>query len=450
MDELIPLTLLYVEDEQDLRERVRIILEMHFSRVIIAANGAEGLELFVREHPDVVVSDIQMPVLDGLAMSRRIRAIAPQTPIILCTAFTETTYLLQAIELGISAYVRKPLDCHQLAQTIQTTAAPILHQRELDAAKRRELSSLELLLGESPAMQTVIRQAQQVASTDFSLTILGETGVGKSHLASLIHGLSLRKHHPFIPITIGALPETLVESELFGHVKGAFTGATTIKKGLFEEADHGTLFLDDVDCAPPVVQAKILHAVEQKRFFPVGGVKPIAVDLRVIVASNRNLLLEVQAGRFREDLYYRLNDLMITIPPLRERGGDVILLSQRFLQELSRDLGRTPPRLTADAAVLLQRHTWPGNVRELRSVIKRVTLFTDTTITSEQVAQALTSHTPLQPNIAAGSKPLTLDQIKYQAVQQALIATGGKKMEAARLLDVEYRKFKRMLEKHQF
>ncbi len=447
MDTKLPLKILYVEDEPKLRERIHIVLKMRFEQVFTAANGNEGLEAFFRERPDIVVSDIKMPVMDGLEMAMRIREVAPETPIILSTAFTETAYLLKAIELGVSAYVRKPLDCRQLVEAITRIAAPILQGIELERARHGEHASLELLLGDSPAMQDVIRKARRIAATDYAMIIQGETGVGKSHLAAVIHGLSPRRHRPFIPVTMSALPESLVESQLFGHIKGSFTDATATKKGLFEEADGGTVFLDDVDCAPPAIQAKILHAVEQKRFFPVGGTKPVDVDIRIIAASNRDLLDEVRKGNFREDLYYRLGDLVITLPPLRERGDDIAVLARMFLNDVSLELDRTPPRMTPDALFLLNRHPWPGNVRELKSVMKRVALFAGEAVSGEDLSAIMTVYQKPAAEVNAIGRLQTLEELKCQAVRQALAATGGKKMDAARLLGVDYSSFKRMLEK---
>ena len=447
MDEKLQLKVLYVEDEPDLRERIRIVLEMHFSEVRTAANGSEGLEVFSRELPDLVVSDIMMPVMDGIEMIRRIRELNLDTPIILSTAFTETGYLLKAIELGVSAYIRKPLDCRELIATIGKAATPVLQRVELERLRQAEQMSLELFLGDSPAMGQVIRQARAIARTNFSVVIQGETGVGKSHLASLIHGLSERRHHPFITVTVSSLAETLLESQLFGHVKGAFTGAAQAKKGLFEEAHGGTIFLDDIDCASAGLQAKILHAVEQKWFFPVGGTKPIQVDARIMVASNRDLLKEAHAGNFREDLYYRLADLVITIPPLRDRGGDVAVLARTFLNEVSLELQRDPPRITSEAVLMLNRQPWPGNVRELKSVMKRAALFAGETLTCDDLAEIING--PLASTAGSNASRLqSLEEVKRDAVQQALVATGGKKMEAARLLEVDYSSFKRMLEKY--
>jgi DNA-binding NtrC family response regulator len=447
MAEKAELKVLYVEDETDLRERIRIVLEMHFATVVTAANGKEGLEAFRRERPDIVVSDIRMPLLDGLEMTLGIRKIAPATPVILCTAFTETSFLLRAIELGVSAYVRKPLDCRELVQTISRTALPILQQKELELSRRGERASLELLLGESPAMQEALRQAQRIAQSDFSLVILGETGVGKSHLASIIHGLSRRRQAPFVTVTVSALPEQLVESLLFGHLKGSFTGALSTARGLFEEAAGGTLFLDDVDCAPAAIQAKLLHAVERKQFYPVGGTHPVLVDTRIIAASNRDLLQEVRQGNFREDLYYRLGETLVTLPPLRERGADVMLLARRFLAEVSRELDRATPLLTADAALLLAQHPWPGNVRELKSVMKRAALFAGDLISASDLACVMNdvkraSDSEAPPSIKS------LEELKRDAVKAALSASGGKKMEAARMLDVDYSSFKRMLDRY--
>lgn len=444
----IPLKVLYVEDETDLRNSIRMILEMYYESVLSCTNGMEGLEIFNREHPDVIVSDIMMPVLDGLEMTRKIREISPDTPVVLTTAFTETAYLLKAIELGISAYVKKPLDCEELVATINRLGAPNIQRRELEEAIRRDYVSLELLLGESPAMRQTVQQAHRIAETDFSIVIQGETGSGKSYLASVIHNLSRRRERPFLTVSLGSLTETLAESQLFGHVKGAFTGALTTKQGLFEEADGGTLFLDDVDCASPAIQAKILHAVEQKWFFPVGGAKRVTVDTRVISASNRDLLAEATKGTFREDLYYRLSDLVITLPPLRERGTDVALLARSFLNEASLELKRVPPRLAPEAIFFLKRQHWPGNVRELKSAMKRAALFGSETLTVEELSGILTSKSK-DTSSHVSATLLTLDQTIQQALQQALTATGGKKMEAARLLEIEYGRFKRLLRRHQ-
>lgn len=445
MAEKVPLTLLYVEDEPDLRERVRIVLAMHFDRVLTAANGREGLERFRQERPALVVSDIMMPVMDGLEMTREIRAESPATPVILSTAFTETGFLLKAIELGVAAYVRKPLDCRQLVETIMQAARPILQQVELEQARCREQASLEALLGDSPAMQQVIQQARRIAATDFSVVIHGETGAGKSHLAALIHDLSSRKRRSFVTVSVGSIPESLVESQLFGHVRGAFTGAVTARSGLFGEADGGTLFLDDIDCASPAIQAKILHAVEQKRFFPVGGTRQVTVDTRVVAASNRNLQEEARNGRFREDLYYRLGDLVITLPPLRERGEDVVMLARSFLNGIARELDRTPPRISADAQVLLRRHAWPGNIRELKSVMKRAALFAGDLLDAADLAAMLQGD---GVPCALRCPVPTLAEVERTAILRALEAANGRKMEAARLLAVEYGRFKRMLARH--
>ncbi len=448
MGNKLPLKVLYIEDEPKLNERICIVLRMHFASVISAANGREGLELYSCERPDIVVSDIKMPIMDGLEMTVRLREQAPDAPIILTTAFTETEYLLKAIELGVCAYVRKPLDCRQLVETITRIATPLLQKIELTEARQREQSSLELLIGTSPAMQKVIQQARRIADTDYSILIQGETGVGKSRLASIIHGLSNRKSHTLIPVTLGTLSETLVESQLFGHVRGAFTGAVSTRKGLFEEANGGTVFLDDVDCASPTIQAKILQVVEQKKFFPVGATKPVDVDIRVITASNRDLFDEVHGGNFREDLYYRLNDLIITIPPLRERREDISEIARLFLNEISQEHKKSPPHLTAEALSLLQNYHWPGNVRELKSVIKRAALFADEVISGHDLSSVMGTpkYQVQNPYIAI---QLTLDELTRQAVRQALEASGGKKMEAARVLDVDYGKFKRMLERYQ-
>ena len=443
----VPITVLYVEDEPEIRKTTRAVLEMYFEKVLTAADGKEGLEVFSRQAPDVVVSDIRMPVMDGLEMMKFIRALDPEVPVILITAFADTTNLLKAIEFGVFACVPKPLDCRRLFDTITKAATPILLRHELETLKKREQSSLAFHLGDCPAMQQVIQQAQRVAGTNYSVIIQGETGVGKSHLAALIHGLSPRRHQPFITVNLSSLPEALVESELFGHSKGAFTGAVAAKTGLFEEANGGTLFLDDVDCAPYAVQTKILHVVEQKRFVPLGRTKPVEVDVRIISASNRDLLAEAGKGSFREDLYYRLGDLAMALPPLRDRGDDIGVLARKFLLDASLELDRVAPRLTPEIVLMLSRYPWPGNVREMKSVMKRAALFAGEVLGAADLENVMKA-APRGDAVEAPARLQTLEALKCEAVKRALAATGGKKMEAARLLDVEYRNFKRMLEKY--
>jgi len=448
MRDKTPLTLLYVEDEPAIRKAVTKALEYNFEKVFTAANGKEGLDIFIAENPDIVVSDIRMPKMDGIELARKIFAVCPGKPIIFTTAFTETEYLLKSIELGIAAYVCKPLDSEQLLDKLNQIAAPIIRLRALEKTVKCESNSLEWLLGNSDKMGPVLKKVQQVASTDYSIVIQGETGTGKSHLASIIHRLSSRRHNPFITLNVSALPESLIESELFGYSKGAFTGAVSAKAGLFTEAHGGTLFIDDIDCASPAVQAKILHAVEQKSFTPLGGTKKVEVDFRIISASNCNLLQESQHGRFRSDLYYRLADLVITLPPLRERVGDISMLAGKFLNEAALELNITPPRITPDAIRFLSQSSWPGNVRELKSIMRRVALLGENPISSTHIAEALDAN-HIRKADESTNQHQSFDELIRKAVADALEASGGKKTEAAHLLKLEYRKFKRILDKYQ-
>lgn len=447
MKDRFPLTILYVEDEPAIRKAVTNALMYNFARVLNASNGKEGLGIFVAENPDIVVCDIRMPIMDGLELSKEIINLTPTKPIILTTAFTETEYLLKAIDLGVSAYVRKPLDSKQLIKKIIQVAEPILRIKELEAMRVHEKSSLELLLGKSETMKQIIQKVQRVASTDYSIVIQGETGTGKSYLASIIHGLSTRRQHAFITLNLCALPEALVESELFGHTRGAFTGAVDAKVGLFGEAHGGTIFIDDIDCATPAIQTKIIHAVEEKCFTPLGGTKKIDVDARIIVASNLNLLLESQNGKFRNDLYYRLADVVLTLPPLRDRDDDIVMLANKFIFDASLELDKTPPRLTSEAIALLRHYPWQGNVRELKSIIKRVVLFGSDIISSADLNEF--TNVIHQPGVEIAPPLRSLDELIRNAISEALDATCGNKTAAANLLKLEYRKFKRMLDKLQ-
>ena len=445
MNDKAPLKILYVEDEPALRERIKIVLEMNFRDVITASNGERGLAAFAASAPDIIVTDIKMPGLDGIGMVRRIKETAPNIPVLLTTAFTETDLLMKAIELGVSSYVRKPLDCRQLVDTINRIAAPVLQKKELDQEKSRSHASMGVLLGDSPAMRTIIQQAQLISETDFSVLITGETGVGKSYLARLIHQLGRRKQAPFVTASLGSMPESLVENQLFGHRAGAFTGAVATSKGLLEAANSGTVFLDDIDCASPATQAKILHVVEHKSFFPIGSTTKVDADVRVISASNCNFIEAMQAGRFRSDLYYRLNETVISLPPLRERGEDIGTFARKFLHDASSELGKPTPSISPEALLELHRHPWPGNLRELRSVMKRAALFGNDLISGTDMSRLLSGSSDAP---AANGDVHSLHAVKRRAIEQALASTGGRKMEAASLLGVNYSSFKRMLVKY--
>lgn len=454
MTDLKSLTILLAEDENDLRRETAAFLELYCGRVIQAQNGREALTLLDTERPDLVISDIRMPVMDGLELAASLKQRSPETPLIFCTAFTETGYLLKAIELGAAAFVRKPVDTDELLAVIAKAAIPGLQRREISGLSAELVAALDARMGSSPAHRAVAEQAARVARTSFSVLLEGETGSGKSRLATIIHSLSPRREQPFITVQLGAIPLHLAESELFGHLRGAFTGADRARIGLVESAQGGTLFLDDLDACPPHIQAKLLRFAEEKKFMPVGGSAEKSVDVRIISASNRNLKEEAAAGRFREDLYYRLADIAISLPPLRETPDAIVSLANKFLRETCDELGRDLPRLDDEVCRLLAGMSWPGNIRQLKSVIRRAALNAGTVIGADDIATQTDSAAIIPAPFADGGTPTPppfpcgMDQLECWLLAQALRYCGGKRMKTAMMLGMNYYTFRRRLEKH--
>ena len=448
------LTILLVDDEQELRHETAAFLELYCKRVIQAADGKEGLALIEAQRPDLVISDIRMPVMDGLKLATCLKERWPDTPLIFCTAFTETSYLLKGIELGVAAFIRKPVDTDELLAVISKTALPLLQRREIEGLSEELTASLRLQIGNSPAQRAIAEQAAHVARTSFNVLLGGETGTGKSRMAALVHSLSPRRDAAFVTVQLAALPLHLAESELFGHIKGAFTGADRNRIGLVETADGGTLFLDDVESCSTELQGKLLRFVEEKKFTPLGSTIEKKVDVRIISASNRNLKEELLAGRFREDLYYRLADATLSLPPLRETPDAIVPLAFKFLQETCAELDRGLPYIDEGACTLLASRPWPGNIRQLKSVIRRAALSAGNVIGASDIAvqfdSPAASPSPPTDNNAPAPPPFpcAMDTLEKWSLEQALCYCGGKRMKTAMMLGMNYYTFRRRLEKH--
>lgn len=448
------LTILLAEDEGELRRETAAFLELYCGRVIQAPNGREALALIDSERPDLVISDIRMPVMNGLELAASMKRRCPDIPLIFCTAFTETSYLLKAIEMGVSAFVRKPVDTDELLAVIAKAALPLLQRREIEGFSDELMASMRLQMGDTLSQRAVVEQTARVARTSFNVLLEGETGTGKSRLASIIHALSPRRDAAFITVQMGALPLNLAESELFGHIRGSFTGADRNRAGLAEAADGGTIFLDDIESCPTELQGKLLRFVEEKKFTPLGSTVEKTVDVRIIAASNRNLKEEALVGRFREDLYYRLADVTIPLPPLRETPDAIASLALKFLQETCEELGRNLALLDDEARSLLVNMSWPGNIRQLKSVIRRAALRAGSVIGAADIAMQEASGDivpapsvdiaiPLPPPF-----PCEMDKLESWSLEQALRYCGGKRMKTATMLGMNYYTFRRRLEKH--
>ena len=362
---------LIIDDEESILESLADILEDEGFVVQTALTGEEGLQKLKEDLPDLLILDVWLPDEDGLKILKRLRKEWPGLPVIIISGHGTVEMAVKAIKLGAFDFLEKPLSYDRVVVTVSNALRLRALEEENIKLKARLTPGLS---GESPAIKQVKQEITRVAPTDATVLIMGESGVGKEVAARMIHALSRRREGPFVEVNCAAIPDELIESELFGHEKGAFTGATSSKKGKFDLAHKGTIFLDEIGDMSLSAQAKVLRVLQERRFERVGGTKTIEVDVRVIAATNKDLQEEIRQGRFREDLFFRLNVVPIVIPPLRERIEDIPLLVDEFLSELARHSGLGKKRLHPEAMEALKRYPWPGNVRELRNVIERLVI----------------------------------------------------------------------------
>jgi len=371
-------SVLVVDDESGILDTLRILLKNSGFDVQVALGGKAALEAVRGSDPDIVLTDIRMPQVSGMDLLEAVRSQDPQKPVILMTAQAELRTAIEAVNRGAFYYVLKPFSNDDLVAIVRRAAEARLlrseNQQLRREIRRRERRSAGRPLGRARPFVDVLQLAEQVAPTDSTVLVLGESGTGKEVVARYIHELSERSEGPFVSINCGALPETLLESELFGHVKGSFTGAVRDKEGLFTAARGGTFFLDEIAETAPSTQVKLLRVLQEREVLPVGGTEPIPVDVRLIAATNRDLDEEMRNGRFRSDLYYRLNVIALYLPPLRERPDDIALLVEACLERLAAERGQEPRRLSPAALEVLLAYGWPGNVRELENVLEHAAL----------------------------------------------------------------------------
>jgi DNA-binding NtrC family response regulator len=428
-------TVLVVDDEALLRMSLRERLAEEGYTLLEAATADEAMKCLVSE-PDLVLLDFHLPDGDGLSVLRQIKEHSPDTVVIMMTAFSSIESAVEAMKLGAFHYVNKPFDIEEivlLADKALETTRLRREVRSLRSSQGREYG-FDAIIGNSPAMQAVKVLLAKVAASPASTVLLtGETGTGKDLAAKAIHYNSDRANRPFMNITSSALPEQLLESELFGHERGAFTDAKQQKRGLLEAADHGTVFLDEIGEMTPPLQAKLLRFLEEKTFKRVGGLTDIRVDVRVVAATNRSLEEDVMAGKFREDLFYRLQVMPISLPPLRERKGDVPLLASYFVDRYNREFKKRIRGVSPAALSLLEQYYWPGNVRELRNVIERAMLLTaNEWIEPDDLTMLTRRQSAAQFQLPP--EGVSLEEVERQLLTQALERTGGNQTQAAQLL----------------
>lgn len=447
--------ILVVDDEKSMRDFLSIMLKKEGYEVSIAGNGEDAVRAVQAEIFDLVITDVKMPRMDGLEVLTMVKDVSPETVVLMITAFATTETAVEAMKLGAYDYITKPFKVEEIKLVIRKALEKRSLRKE-NILLRREMESragFENFIGKSPPMQSVFSLIRQVADTRSTVLITGESGTGKELVARAVHFNSSRKTGPFVTINCGALPETLLESELFGYMKGAFTGAVSNKQGLFEAANGGSIFLDEISATTPALQIKLLRVLQEREFKRVGGTADVKVDVRVIAASNKNLLNEVKSGAFREDLYYRLNVLPIQLPPLRERKEDVPPLVEFFLKKFSG--GGEPKRMTPEAMKILINNRWPGNVRELENTVERlVILASGDLIRLEHVPDTIRNEQPcselVPSDIPDGGIDLgmLLENAEKTLLRKALEKTGGVKTEAAKILGLSFRSFRHRLQKY--
>jgi two-component system NtrC family response regulator/two-component system response regulator HydG len=432
-----------IDDEVNAAAALETLLGEDGYEVGRANDARSGFQLIEKMDPDVVLTDLRMPGMDGIELLTRIKELRPETMVILMTAYGTVKTAVRAMKLGAEDYLGKPIDVEELEVVLQK----VLEKKQLleEARSLRERLEakygLENLVGESPGMLTVFKTIRQVAQSTSSVLLLGESGTGKELLAQALHQVSPRKNKPFVKVACASLPETLLESELFGHEKGAFTGAIHTRAGRFEIAAGGTLFLDEIGDISPTVQVKLLRFLEEREFERVGGNQTFKVDVRIVAATHRDLKKKLEDGSFREDLYYRLNVIEIHVPALRERKGDIPILAHYFLRRYTEANKKKVKGFSDEALAVLLQHSWPGNVRELENAIERAVVLADDEVLTPAHFPTLRPHVAATPSGGAVAIPGSpLSEIEREAILRTLEAVGGSTTRAAAMLGISPRK----------
>ena len=454
--------ILVVDDERGMREFLEIMLRNDGFEVETASGGSEALQQLEEKFFDIVICDVKMPQVDGLAVLRKAKETWPDTAVIMITAYASAETAVEAMKQGALDYITKPFKVEEVRVILKKAMERRLLERENVLLKKqvKRWDCQAAILGNSSGMQRVFALIQKIANTPTNVLVTGQSGTGKELVAKAIHYESDRAEHPFVTIHCGAIPENLIESELFGHIKGAFTGAIQNKIGLLEMADGGTVFLDEVGEIPLPMQVKLLRFIQERTFRRVGSTENLQVNVRIICATNKDLEREVELGAFREDLYYRLNVIQIHIPRLSERKEDVALLSEHFVKKYSRELNRKISRVSDEAMEILMNYAYPGNVRELENILERaVALENSSVITPESLPSELLNGSRRGFGSCRELVPLELpddgvyledmvEDIEKRLIEQALDRCHGVKKKAAGLLHVSFRSFRYRLEKY--
>jgi DNA-binding NtrC family response regulator len=441
---------LLIDDEPRVRASLKMVLESTYE-VFQAGDAQEGLELFRKEAPHLVLLDVILPGTDGLAILQTLRTEDRSTPVIMLTGTKSVKTAVDAMKLGAADYLSKPFEVEELRIVVDKALNSQELEREVKQLRAQVVQryAFHNLIGKSPSMQDIYGKIEQVADSRTTVLITGESGTGKELVAKAIHYNSSRRDRPFVPLNCAALPETLIESELFGHEKGSFTDATARRVGQFELANSGTLFLDEIGDLSPMTQAKLLRVLQEREFTRIGGVQAIKVDVRIIAATNKNLEELVRKNQFREDLYYRINVIALYLPPLRERGEDIPLLAKHFLAKRVEEDGRPHQEFSKEAIELLSRYPWPGNVREMENIIEQAFIWSKGSafVTPEHLPNILRNDTrssSLRDDTLAGRLSLekAVMEFEREIILDALKRTNYVQTHAANLLGISRRMLK--------
>ena len=450
--------ILVADDEQSMREFLDIMLRKEGYKVSLASNGEEVIKLTEKDIFDLILMDIRMPRLDGISTLKKVKTIQPDAIVIMITAYASADTAIKAMKEGAYDYITKPFKVEEIKLIIKNALEKKNLQKENILLKQvvRDRYHFENIIGQSSKMLDLYKMLEKVSPTKTNILITGESGTGKELVAKAIHYNSPRKEKPFVTLNCGAIPESLIESELFGHMKGAFTDAIATKKGLFEIADEGTIFLDEISELPLMMQVKLLRVLQDREFKRVGGTEDVRVDVRIISATNIDLEEAVREKRFREDLFYRLNVIQIKLPPLRERREDIPLLAMHFLKKYSEELNKNISVISPEALHILLNYDYPGNVRELQNIIERaVALESSQDLTAQNLSSYLSEQLPMKkglidleiPNEGIDLEKIVED-LEKNLLLKALGKTKGIKKRAAELLHINFRSMRYRLEKY--
>ena len=455
--------ILVVDDERSMRELLSIVLKRDGLDVLVADDGPAAVEIMKRERLDILITDIRMPQMSGVDVLREAKRIDPDIISIIMTAFASTDTAVEALRLGAADYVHKsPGAVNEMRMRVRKELERKRLQQENVLLKRALHSSHQFsnIIGTSASMLAVFQLVETIAQTGSTVLISGESGTGKELVARAIHVNSPRKDRPFVAVNCGALPETLLESELFGHMRGAFTGADTNKKGLIEVAEKGTIFLDEIGEMSPLVQVKILRVLQERRFRRLGGIDEVEADIRIIAATNKDLSKMVADGTFREDLYYRVNVIPVRLPPLRERAEDIPLLAGHFVAKYAAQMGKPMSGVSGEAMAALKDYGWPGNIRELENAIERAVALERTPsilldslpeqVRGVSAGLAASSAQPSPDDFPEGGFDLEqrVQHLEREYIAEALRRAGGVKVKAAELLGMSFRSFRYYMKKY--